>query len=64
MMSAQVCLREAHLGGDGRCWPAVVTGAEDNEIMFFIADLKEQRHRDEILRPVVMSFIHQHHLIL
>lgn len=44
MTSAQVCLREAHQGlhltgqmlildGDGRCWPPVVMGVEDNKIM-------------------------------
>ncbi len=53
-------------------WPMVVVGlwygqayVMDNEQVHFIDGiLNAQSYRDRILRPIVVPFIHDHHLML
>ena len=52
-------------------WPMVAGGlwygqayVMDNEHRFIDGILNAQRHHDEILRPIVVPFNHDHHLIL
>ncbi len=54
-------------------WPMVAVGfwygqayVMDNEhrCILLMAFLNAQRYRDEILRPIVVPFIHNHHLML
>ncbi len=53
-------------------WPMVAVGlwygqacVMDNEHVHFIDGiLNAQRYRDKILRPIVVPFIHDHHLML
>ncbi len=55
--------RVAHGGGGVMVWAGVFYGQRTQE---HIIDgiLNEQRYRDEILRPIVVPFIHDHHLML
>ncbi len=52
-------------------WPMVAVGlwygqayVMDNEHGCILLILNAQRYRDEILRPIVVPFIHDHHLML
>ncbi len=59
-------------------WPMMVVGlwttlwttwgyvmdVMDNERALFDGILNAQRYRDEMLRPIVVPFIHDHHLML
>ncbi len=52
--------RVAHGGGGIMVWAGVCYGKRTQ--VHFI--LNAQRYRDEILRPIVVPFIHDHHLML
>ncbi len=55
--------RVAH-GGDGvMAWAGVCYG-QRTQVHFIDGILNAQRYRDEILRPIVVPFIHDHHLML
>ncbi len=55
--------RVAH-GGDGvMVWAGVCYG-QRTQVHFIDDILNAQRYRDEILRPIVLPFIHDHHLML
>ncbi len=55
--------RVAH-GGDGvMVWAGVCYG-QRTQVHFIDDILNAQRYRDEILRPIVVPFIHDHHLML
>ncbi len=54
-------------------WPMVVSGVmvwagicygQQTQVHFIDGILNAQRYRDEILRPIVVPFIHDHHLML
>ncbi len=52
-------------------WPMVVVGlwygqayGQRTQLHFIDGILNAQRYRDEILRPIVVPFIHDHHLML
>ncbi|KAL0177615.1 hypothetical protein M9458_026509 [Cirrhinus mrigala] len=48
-------------------WPMVAVGlcyGQRTQGHFIGGILNAQRYRDEILRPIVVSFIHDHHLML
>ncbi len=54
-------------------WPMVVVGLWNGQayvmdirtkVYFIDSILNAQRYRDEILRPIVVPFIHDHHLML
>ncbi len=47
----------------GYVWAGVCNG-QRTEVHFIDDFLNAQRYRDEILRPIVVSFIHDHHLML
>ncbi len=44
-------------------WAGVFDG-QRTHVYFIDGILKAQRYRDEILRPIVVPFIHDHHLML
>ncbi len=44
-------------------WAGVCYG-QRTQVHFIDAILNSQRYHDEILRPIVVSFIHNHHLML
>ncbi len=44
-------------------WAGVCYG-QQTQVHFFDGILNAQRYRDEILRPIVEPFIHDHHLML
>ncbi len=50
----------AHGGGGVMVWAGVCYG----QVHFTDGILNAQRYRDEILRPIVVPFIHDHHLML
>ncbi len=55
--------RVAHGGGGVMVWAGICYGQQTQ--VYFIDDiLNAQRYRDEILRPIVVPFIHDHHLML
>ncbi len=43
---------------------AVVCYGQQTQVHFIDGILNAQRYRDEILRPIVVPFIHDHHLML
>ncbi|KAL0176608.1 hypothetical protein M9458_028938, partial [Cirrhinus mrigala] len=53
----------AHGGGGFMVWAGVCYG-QQTQVHFIDAILNAQRYRDEILRPIVVPFIHNHHLML
>ncbi len=55
--------RVAHGGGRVMVWAGVCYG-QQTQVHFIDDILNAQRYRDEILRPIVVSFIHDHHLML
>ncbi len=55
--------RVAHGGGEVMVW-ADVCYEQRTQVHFIDAILNAQRYRDEILRPIVVPFIHDHHLML
>ncbi len=55
--------RVAHGGGGVMLWAGVCYG-QGTQGHFIDGILNAQRYRDEILRPIVVPFIHEHHLIL
>ncbi len=55
--------RVAHGGGVVMVWTGVCYG-QRTQVLFIDGILNEQRYRDEILRPIVVPFIHDHHLKL
>uniref|UniRef100_A0A8C1J0B0 Transposase Tc1-like domain-containing protein n=1 Tax=Cyprinus carpio TaxID=7962 RepID=A0A8C1J0B0_CYPCA len=55
--------RVAHGGGGVMVWAAVCYG-QPTQVHFIDGILNAQRYRDEILRPTVVPFIHDHHLML
>ncbi len=52
--------RVAHVGG----WVTGVCYGQRAQVYFIDGILNAQRYRDEILRPIVVPFIHDHHLML
>ncbi|KAL0151802.1 hypothetical protein M9458_052896 [Cirrhinus mrigala] len=55
--------RVAHGGGGVMVWAGVCYG-QRTQVHFIDAILNAQRYHDEILRPIVVPFIHDHHLML
>ncbi len=55
--------RVAHGGGGVMVWAGVCYG-QRTRVHFLDGILNAQRYRDEILRPIVVPFIHDHHLML
>ncbi len=55
--------RVAHGGGGLMVWAGVCCG-QRTQVHFIDGILNAQRYREEILRPIVMPFIHDHHLML
>ncbi len=55
--------RVAHGGGGVMVWAGVCYG-QRTQVHFIFVILNAQRYRDEILRPIVVPFIHDHHLML
>ncbi len=55
--------RVAHGGGGLMVWASVCCG-QRTQVHFIDGILNAQRYREEILRPIVMPFIHDHHLML
>ncbi len=53
----------AHGGGGVMVWGGVCYG-QRTQVHFIDGILNAQRYRDEILRPIVVPFIHDHHLML
>ncbi len=50
-------------GGGVMVWAGVCYG-QRTQVNFIDGILNAQRYRDEILRPIVVPFIHNHHLML
>ncbi len=55
--------RVAHGGGGVMVWAGVYYG-QQTQVHFIDGILNAQRYRDEFLRPIVVPFIHDHHLML
>ncbi|KAL0191014.1 hypothetical protein M9458_013712, partial [Cirrhinus mrigala] len=55
--------RVAHGGGGVMVWAGVCYG-QQRQVHFIDGILHAQRCRDKILRPIVVPFIHNHHLML
>ncbi len=55
--------RVAHGGGGVMVWAGVCYG-QWTQVHFIDGILNAQRYRDETLRPIVVPFIHDHHLML
>ncbi len=55
--------RVAHGGGGVMVWAGLCYG-QRTQAHFIDGILNAQRYRDEILRPIVVPFIHDHHLML
>ncbi len=55
--------RVAHGGGGVMVWAGVCYG-QRTQVHFIDGILNAQRYRDEILRPIVVPFSHDHHLML
>ncbi len=55
--------RVAHGGGGVMVWAGVCYG-QRTQVHFIDGILNAQRDRDEILGPIVVPFIHDHHLML
>ena len=53
----------AHGGGGVMVWADVCYGPR-TQVHFIDGILNAQRYCDEILRPIVVPFIHDHHLVL
>ncbi len=58
-----VVARVAHGGSGVIVWAGVCYG-QRTQVHFIDGILNAQRYRDEILRPIVVPFIHYHHLML
>ena len=54
--------RVPHGGGGVMVW-AGISYRQRTQLHFIYGNLNTQRYRDEILRPIVMPFIHRHHLM-
>ncbi len=55
--------RGAHGGGGVMVWAGICYG-QQTQVHFIDGILNAQIYRDEILRPIVVPFIHDHHLML
>ncbi len=55
--------RVAHGGGGVMVWAGICYG-QQTQVHFIDGILNAQRYRDEILRLIVVPFIHDHHLML
>ncbi len=55
--------RVAHGGGGVMVWAGLCYG-QRTQVHFIESILNAQRYHDEILSPIVVPFIHNHHLIL
>ncbi len=55
--------RVAHNGGGVMVWAGVCYG-QRTQVHFIDGFLNAQRYRDEIPQPIVVPFIHDHHLML
>ncbi len=55
--------RVAHDGGGVMVW-AGVCYEQQTQVTFIDGILNAQRYRDEILSPIFVPFIHNHHLML
>ncbi len=58
-----IVVRVAHGGGGVMVWAGVCYG-QRTPVNFVDGILNAQRYRDEIQRPIVVQFIHNHHLML
>lgn len=54
--------RVAHGGGGVMVWAGICYGRR-TRVHFIDGILNAQRYRDEILRPIVVPYIHEHHLM-
>ena len=54
--------RVPHGGGGVMVWEGISYG-QQIQLHFIDGNLNAQRYRDEILRPIVVPFIHLHHLM-
>ncbi len=63
LMSVNVVDRVAHGGGGVMVWAGVCYG-QRTQVNFIDGILNAQRYRDKIRRPIVVPFIHDHHLTL
>jgi hypothetical protein len=57
-----VANRVPHGGGGFIVW-AGISYRQQTRLHFIDSNLNAQRYRDEILRPIVIPFIHRHHLM-
>ncbi len=55
--------RVAHGGGGVMVWTGICYGPR-TQVHFIDAILNAERYRDEIQRPIVLPFMHDHHLML
>uniref|UniRef100_A0A8C1L1V9 Transposase n=1 Tax=Cyprinus carpio TaxID=7962 RepID=A0A8C1L1V9_CYPCA len=55
--------RVAHGGGGVMVWAGICYG-QQTQVHFIDGILNAQRYRDETLRPIVVPFIHNHHLMM
>ncbi len=53
----------AHCGGGVMVWAGICC-EQSKRVHFIDGILNAQRYRDEILRPIVVPSIHDHHLML
>uniref|UniRef100_A0A8C2BI34 Transposase Tc1-like domain-containing protein n=1 Tax=Cyprinus carpio TaxID=7962 RepID=A0A8C2BI34_CYPCA len=60
---ANVVDRVAYGGGGVMVWTGICYG-QRTQVHFIDGILNAQRYREEILRPIVVPFIHDHHLLL
>jgi hypothetical protein len=54
--------RVPHGGSRVMVWAGISYG-QQTQLHFINENLNAQRYHDEILRPIVVSFIHHHHLM-
>ncbi len=63
LLLSTLWIRVAHGGGGVMVWAGVCYG-QQTQVHFSNGILNAQRHRDEILRPIFVLFLHDHHLML
>ncbi len=63
LLMSTLWIEVVHGGGGVVVWVGVCYG-QRTQVHFIDVILNAQRYRDEILRPIVMPFIHDHHLML
>ncbi len=63
LLKSTLWIEWPHGGGGVMVWAGVCYG-QRTQVHFIDGILNAQRYRDEILRPIVVPFIHDHHLML